>query len=205
MKNINIAVFASGRGTNFEAIIKSVKKGLIKADLSLLVCDNPAAPAIKKAQKAGIKVALVTRDEFSSKRSFEDKIIEYLKEHKIELIVLAGFMRLLSPEFVRCYKNRILNIHPSLLPSFKGEEGIKDAFNYGVKVTGVTVHFVDEEMDHGPIVLQAPVEIEKNDTLVSLEAKIHKVEHRLYPAAIKLYVEGKLKIEGRKVTRVTAD
>lgn len=205
MKNINIAVFASGRGTNFEAIIKSVKKGLIKANLSLLVCDNPEAPAIKKAQKAGIKVALVKRDEFAGKRSFEDKIIEYLKEHKIELIVLAGFMRLLSPEFVRCYKNRILNIHPSLLPSFKGEEGIKDAFNYGVKVTGVTVHFVDEEMDHGPIVLQAPVEIEKNDTLVSLETKIHKVEHRLYPAAIKLYVEGKLEIEGRKVTRITAD
>lgn len=196
---INIAVFASGRGTNFAAIIKAVKKGLIKANIALLVCDDPKALAIAKANKARIKVALVKRNEFSSKKCFEDKIMEYLKENRVELIVLAGFMRLLSPEFVKRYKNRILNIHPSLLPSFKGEEGIKDAFDYGVKVTGVSVHFVDEEMDHGPVILQAPVKIEEADTLESLEAKIHKLEHRLYPAAIKLYVEAKLEVKGRKV------
>ncbi|MCX5706345.1 MAG: phosphoribosylglycinamide formyltransferase, partial [Candidatus Omnitrophica bacterium] len=122
-----------------------------------------------------------------------------LKENNIDLIVLAGFMRILSSGFVNAYRGRIINIHPALLPFFKGEEGIKDAFNYGVKVTGVTVHFVDEEMDHGAIILQKEIRIEESDTLELLEAKIHKVEHKLYPEAIKLFAEGRLKIEGRKV------
>ncbi|MCX5701984.1 MAG: phosphoribosylglycinamide formyltransferase [Candidatus Omnitrophica bacterium] len=196
---MNIAVFASGRGTNFGAIIRGVKRGLIKANLALLVSDNPKAGAIGRAKRAGIKVALVKKEDFTSKDDFEVKIIQYLKEEKIDLIVLAGFMRLLSPEFVMQHKGRILNIHPSLLPSFKGTQGIKDAFNYGVMVTGVTVHFIDEELDHGPIILQEPVKIKENDTPESLEKRIHKIEHRLYPEAIKLYAEGKLRIEGRKV------
>jgi len=196
---MNIAVFASGRGTNFAAIIKAVKSGKIKAKLSLLVCDNPKAQAILRAKKAGVKVALVKREDFATKKDFEIEITRRLKENKIEIILLAGFMRLLSPEFVRRYRGRILNIHPSLLPAFKGTQGIKDAFVYGAKVTGVTVHFVDEELDHGPIILQAPVEINKHDTPASLEEKIHKVEHKLYPQAVKLFVEGRLKIEGRRV------
>lgn len=196
---MNIAVFASGRGTNFSAIARAVKKGKIKANLSLLVCDNPQAQAIGRAKRAGIKVALVKREDFPAKSDFENKIMQYLEENNIDLIVLAGFMRILSAELVKKYAGRIMNIHPALLPSFKGAEGIKDAFDYGVKVTGVTVHFVDEEMDHGPIILQAPVKIEENDTLESLEAKIHKLEHKLYPQAIRLFVEGKLKIEGRRV------
>lgn len=186
----NIAVFASGRGTNFSAISRAVKKGKIKAILALLICDNPAAGVIGRAKRAGIKVALVKR---------ETEIVRYLEENKIDLIVLAGFMLILSPEFVHRYKGRILNIHPALLPSFKGTEGIKDAFNYGVKLTGVTVHFVDELMDHGPIILQAHVRIRENDTLASLEEKIHKIEHKLYPQAIKLFVEGRLRKEGRRV------
>ncbi len=189
---MNIAVFASGKGTNFQAIIKAVQKGKIKARLTLLVCDNPDAFAIKRAQKADIKVALVKRDDFVSRRDFENKITGYLKESKIELIVLAGFMRMFSPEFAREYKGRVINIHPSLLPSFKGIHGIKDAFDYGVKITGVTVHFVDEQMDHGEIISQAPVKIEERDTLQTLELKIHKLEHRLYPDVIRLFVEGKL-------------
>jgi len=196
---MNIAVFASGKGTNFSAIIRAVKKGKIKANLSLLVCDNPKAGAISRAYRAGIKVVKILREDFGTKKDFENKIIQHLEENKIDLIVLAGFMRMLSSEFVARYKNKILNIHPALLPSFKGEEGIKDAFDYGAKVTGVTVHFVDEEMDHGPIVLQQAVEIKENDTLESLEAKIHKVEHKLYPEAVRLFVEGKLILEGRKV------
>ena len=196
---MNIAVFASGKGTNFSAIIKAVKSGKINASLSLLVCDNPKAGAIGRAKRASIKVALVKREEFANKKDFENKIIAHLEENKIDLIVLAGFMRLLTPEFVGKYKGRILNIHPALLPSFKGTESIKDAFDYGVKVTGVTVHFVDEEMDHGPIILQKAAPIEEDDTLESLENKIHKLEHRLYPEAIRLFVEGKLKSEGRKV------
>lgn len=196
---MNIAVFASGRGTNFSAIIRAVKKGKIKASLSLLVCDNPKSLALGKAKRAGIKVALVKREDFATKEDFETKIIGHLEENKIDLIVLAGFMRILSPELVQKYNGRILNIHPALLPSFKGTEGIKDTFDYGAKVTGVTVHFVDEAMDHGPIILQAPVKIEESDTLESLEARIHKIEHKLYPEAIRLFIEGRLRIEGRKV------
>lgn len=195
----NIAVFASGRGTNFSAIVRAVKKGIIKEKLALLVCDVSAAPVIGKAKRAGVKVALVKREDFNSKKEFEDKIVSYLKENNIDLVVMAGFMRILSSEFVSAYKERIINIHPAILPSFKGAHGIKDAFEYGVKVSGVTVHFVDEEMDHGPIILQQAVTIEEDDTLESFEAKIHKVEHRLYPQAVKLFLEGKLKIEGRRV------
>ncbi|MGD0336616.1 MAG: phosphoribosylglycinamide formyltransferase, partial [Candidatus Omnitrophota bacterium] len=196
---LNIAVFASGRGSNFSAIIKAARKGLIKANLSLLVCDNPAAGAIQKAKRSGIEIALVERKDFASKIEFEKGIIQHLEAHDIGLIILAGFMRLLTPDFIRKYSGRILNIHPALLPSFKGVEGIKDAFGYGVKITGVTVHFVDEEMDHGPIILQRTAKIEESDTPESLEAKIHKIEHRLYPQAIKLFAEGRLQIEGRKV------
>jgi len=195
----NIAVFASGRGSNLQAIIEAVKKRKINARLSLLVCDNPQAYAIKRAKRALIKVALVQRTDYPNKQGLEAEIIRHLKEENISLIVLAGFMRILSPEFVREYQGRIINIHPALLPSFKGAEGIKDAFDYGVKVTGVTVHFVDEKMDHGPIILQEIIKIEESDTLGKLEAKIHKIEHKLYPEAIQLFVKGKLKISGRKV------
>ena len=196
---MNIAVLASGRGTNFAAIVRAVKRGKIIANISLLICDNPKAGAIGRAKRAGIKIALVKREDFATKKDFEAKIIQHLEENKIDLIVLAGFMRMLSPEFVSRFKFKILNIHPALLPSFKGTQGIKDAFEYGVKVTGVTVHFVDEEMDHGPIILQAPVKINKNDTLESLEARIHKIEHKIYPEAIRLFTEGRLRVEGRRV------
>lgn len=196
---MNIAVFASGRGTNFSAIARAVKSGKIKASLSLLVCDKPGAGVLAKAKRAGVKIALVKREDFTSRQEFEREIIRRLEENKIDLVVLAGFMRVLGSELINSYRNKIINIHPALLPSFKGSEGIKDAFEYGVKVTGVTVHFVDEQMDHGPIILQAAVKIEEDDTLKTLEAKIHKVEHKLYPEALRLFLEGKLKAEARKV------
>lgn len=201
---MNIAVFASGRGTNFSAITRAIKSGKIKANMSLLISDNHKAGAIGRAKLAGIKVAVVKRDDFTTQEDFYAKIAQHLEKNKIDLVVLAGFMRILPAEFVKRYENRILNIHPALLPSFKGAHAIKDAFEYGVKVTGVSVHFVDEKMDHGPIILQKSVEIEEGDTLESLEAKIHKVEHKIYPEAIGLYVEGKLKLEGRKVRIFTA-
>lgn len=196
---MNIAIFASGRGTNFSAIARAVKRDKILANISLLVCDNPKAAVIGKAKRAGIQVFLIKRGDFASKRDFEERIIKRLEEAKIDLIVLAGFMCMLSHEFIQRFKFRILNIHPALLPSFKGTHGIEDAFNYGVKISGVTVHFVDEEMDHGPIILQAAVKINEDDTLESLEAKIHKIEHKLYPEAVNLFVEGRLKVEGRRV------
>jgi len=199
----NIAVFASGKGSNFGAIVRAAKKGIFKANLALLVCDNPKALVLGKAKRAAVKAVLVKREDFSSKSDFENNIIQHLEENKIDLIVMAGFMRILSAELVNRFRNKIINIHPALLPSFKGSRGIKDAFLYGVKVTGVTVHFVDELMDHGPIILQKEIKIEESDTLETLEAKIHKVEHKLYPQAIALFVEGKLRIEGRKV-RISA-
>lgn len=196
----NIAIFASGRGSNFSAIAKAIKsKKLKKVNLALLVCDNPNAPVIFKAKKLKVKVVLVRPDIFTTKNDFEARIIQHLKENKIGLIVLAGFMRMLSKDFVRIYKNKIINIHPTLLPSFKGREGIRDAYEYGVKITGVTVHFVDEQVDHGPIIMQKEVRIDNKDTLESLEDKIHKVEHKLYPESIRLYINNKLKAEGRKV------
>jgi phosphoribosylglycinamide formyltransferase-1 len=197
---MNIAVFASGRGTNFAAIVRAVKKGKINANISLLVCDRLKAPVIAKAKRAGIEVFLIKREDFTSKRDFEDRIVQRLEEKKIDLIVLAGFMRMLSPELVGRFRYKILNIHPALLPSFKGIQGIEDAYNYGVKVTGVTVHFVDEQMDHGPIILQAPVKINENESVESLESRIHKIEHKLYPEAVRLFTEGRLKVENRKVT-----
>ena len=196
---MNIAVFASGRGSNFSAIVRAKKKGKINAAISLLVCDNPKAAVISKAKRAGVEIFLIQRKDFASKRDFEDGIIQRLEEAKIDLIVLAGFMRILSPELTQRFKNRILNVHPALLPSFKGMHGIRDAFNYGVKVTGITVHLVDEQMDHGPIVLQAPVIIKEGDTLESLEARMHKIEHQIYPEAIRLFIDNRIKIEGRKV------
>lgn len=196
---MNIAVFASGNGSNFAAIAKAVKQKRLKANLALLVCDNPRAFVINRAKKAGIQTVLVNREDFLTKAEFEDKIIKRLKENDIDLIVLAGFMRMLSKEFVNLYKGRIINIHPSLLPAFKGAQAIKDAFDFGAKVTGVTVHFVDEKMDNGPVILQSAVKIEEDDTLETLEKKIHKLEHRIYPEAINLFIKGRLKAGPRKV------
>ncbi|MDD4900351.1 MAG: phosphoribosylglycinamide formyltransferase [Candidatus Omnitrophica bacterium] len=196
---VRIAVFASGRGSNFSAIARAVKSGRIKASLTLLVCDTAGAGVLAKAKRAAVKTVLVKREDFPAKKDFEAQIIRHLEEEKIDLIAMAGFMRILSPEFVGRFKDKIINIHPALLPAFKGGHAIKDAFDYGVKVTGVTVHFVDEKMDHGPIILQEEVEIKQGDTLESLEERIHKIEHKLYPKAISLFIEGKLKIEGRKV------
>jgi phosphoribosylglycinamide formyltransferase-1 len=195
---MNIAVFASGTGSNFSAIAQAVKRKKLACGLKLLVCDNPKAKVIDKARRAKVEVLIVDREKFPSKREFEAVIISRLKKDAIDLIVLAGFMRILSPEFVEAFKGRIINIHPSLLPSFKGSNGIHDAYDYGAKVTGVTVHFVDEHMDHGPIILQKAIPIKENDTPESLEKRIHALEHKLYPQAIRLFLEGKLKVRGRK-------
>ena len=196
---LNIAVFCSGNGTNLQAIIDAIKTKKLKGvRISLVVCDNPEAYALKRAGKAKIKTLLIERKDFLLKSQFEKEIIRSLKKEKVQLIVLAGFMRIIGSDLLKSYKNRIINIHPALLPSFKGAQGIKDAFDYGVKITGVTVHFVDEKMDHGPIIAQEVVVVEKKDTLKSLEDKIHKVEHRLYYQAISLFALGRIKISGRK-------
>ncbi|MFC1624368.1 phosphoribosylglycinamide formyltransferase [Candidatus Omnitrophota bacterium] len=196
---MNIAVFCSGSGTNLQAIIDAKKKGSIKGELRLVLSDVPDCFALTRAKKAGVKTFVAERKDFQSKKDFEAEILKKLKEEDIGLIVLAGFMRMLSADFVNEYKDKILNIHPALLPAFKGTEGIQDAFSYGVKVTGPTVHFVTSEMDEGPIILQFPIIIKEDDTIETLREAVHREEHKLYPRAIQLFVEGRLEIEGRRV------
>ncbi len=196
---MNIAVFVSGNGTNLQAIIDAVKRGYIKARISIVVSDNKQAYALKRAQKAGIETLVVDPKDFGSKEDFDKKIIKNLKKRKVELVTLAGYMRLLTPYFIKEYRNHILNVHPALLPLFKGKNGVKDALDYGVKVTGPTVHFVTEDIDAGPIVSQAAVLVKDDDTEDSLWERIHKEEHKIYTKAIKDFTEGKLKIVGKKV------
>jgi len=196
---MNIAIFCSGNGTNLQAIINSQKKGHIKAEIKVVVSDVPDCYAITRAKDAGIKILVVERKNFKTKKDFEAEILKALKKENIDLIVLAGYMRMLSGDFIMAYENKILNIHPALLPSFKGTRGIKDAFEYGVKLTGPTVHFVTKDMDSGPVVLQSPVKVTEDDTEETLAAAVHEEEHKIYPRAIQLFVDGKLKIEGRRV------
>jgi len=195
---MNFAVLASGRGSNLKVIIEAVKAGKITGQLKLVISDKKEAYALTHAREAGIPALYINPKEYSD-RAFDRAVVERLREFKIDFVVLAGFMRLLSSYFIQEYPNKILNIHPSLLPSFKGTHAIKDAFDFGVRVTGPTVHFVVDEVDSGVIILQEPVRIDPHDTLESLEAKIHEAEHRIYPQAIELFASGKLKIEGRRV------
>ena len=196
---MNIAVLCSGNGTNLHAINDGVKSGYIRAKIALVLSDNKSAFALSRAENAGIETAVLNPKDYKSREDFDKEVIKNLKKRDVELVVLAGFMRLLSPHFIREYRNRIMNIHPALLPSFKGTHGIKDALDYGVKVAGVTVHFVDEHLDNGPIILQNCVEVKDDDTEGSLLERVHKEEHKIYPEAVKLFAEGRLRIEGRKV------
>lgn len=197
--NMKIAVLCSGSGTNLQAIIDSCKSGYIPADIALVVSDKKDAYALTRAAQAGIETLILDPKKFSSREEFDKEIIKHLKKHKVELVVLAGYMRLLSDHFIHEYRNRIMNIHPALLPSFKGTHGIRDALYYGVKITGATVHFVDEKLDNGPVILQKSVEVKDDDTEESLLERVHKEEHRIFPEAIRLFVQGKLKVEGRRV------
>ncbi len=194
------AVFISGNGTNLQAIIDSHKKGEIKADLALIISSSEKAFGLKRAEKGGIKSLVFNPANYTNRQSVDRDIVIALKENKIDFIVLAGYMRLLTPYFIKEYPNKIINVHPSLLPSFKGADGIKDAFTYGCKQTGVTVHFVNEKMDNGPIIMQDTVKINEGDTLEVLEEKIHRVEHRIYPQAVALFADNRLKVKGRCVT-----
>ncbi len=196
---MNIAVLCSGSGTNLQAIIDSVNSGYIPAKIALVVSDKKNALALERAKKAGVRTLILDKKDFKTREDFDREVIKNLKEQNVGLVVLAGFMRLMSPHFIKEYRNKIINIHPALLPSFKGTNGIKDALEYGVKVTGPTVHFVDEKLDNGPIILQKALEVRDDDTEESLLERVHGEEHKIYPEAIRLFVEGKLKIEGRRV------
>ncbi|CUS77489.1 phosphoribosylglycinamide formyltransferase-1 [Candidatus Kryptonium thompsonii] len=201
---MNIAVFASGRGSNLMAILNAIKEGKLNARISVVISNNSNAGALEIARANGIDALHISRKQFSSDEDYVNRILCELKSRNIELIVLAGYMKKIPPEIIREYPNRILNIHPALLPAFGGlgMYGMnvhKAVIDYGVKITGVTVHIVDEEYDHGPIVMQRAVEVRDDDTPETLAERVLKVEHEIYPQAIKLFVEGKVKISGRKV------
>ncbi len=195
---MNFAVLASGRGSNLQAIIEAIKAGKIKADLKVVVSDKKDAYALEHARQAGIPDVFISPKDFQDRESFDRAVVERLREFNIDFVVLAGYMRLLSGYFIGQYPNKILNIHPSLLPDFKGAHAIKDAFEHSVAVTGVTVHIVVEEMDAGPIIKQESLPIEPHDTLESLEEKIHKLEHRIYPEVIDLFARGHVEIGNGK-------
>ena len=188
-----VGVLVSGNGTNLQAILDACEEKAYPAEVCIVISNDAKAFALKRAEKKGIQTAVVPHGSFATRETFEEELISILERTGVDLVALAGFMRVLSPHFVRHYAGRILNIHPALLPSFPGTHAIQQALNCGVKVTGVTVHFVDEGTDTGPIILQEAVDITPQDTLEELEERIHRVEHRLFPEAIRLFAEGKIK------------
>ncbi|NLN06368.1 MAG: phosphoribosylglycinamide formyltransferase [Firmicutes bacterium] len=194
-----IAVFASGNGSNLQAIIDAIDNGLIRdACICLVVSDKKEAFALERARRANLPTRVFVPKDYPTREAYDRALVACLQAKGVDLVVLAGFMRLVTPYFVRAYPNRIMNIHPSLLPAFPGTRGVAAALAYGVKVTGVTVHFVDEGMDTGPIILQEATAVHDDDTEESLAARLHTIEHRLYPKAIDLWVRGKIRIVGRR-------
>lgn len=181
-----IAVFASGSGSNFQAIIDVVQAGDLDADISLLVCDKPGALAIERASSAGIPSFVFSAKDYPSKEHYEEEILAQLKAYGVEFIVLAGYMRLIGAKLLAEYKGRIVNVHPSLLPAFPGKDAIGQALAAQVKWSGITIHYVDEGMDTGPIIIQERVRIDENETRESLQQKIQKSEHKLYPSILQM-------------------
>ncbi|MBI4753540.1 phosphoribosylglycinamide formyltransferase [Candidatus Desantisbacteria bacterium] len=187
MATVSLGVLVSGRGSNLQAIIDAINDGNLDATIRIVISNKADAYALERAGKAGIKTLFIDPKEFLSWQDYEQQVISQLKANGVELVILAGFMRILTPYFVNAYKDRILNIHPALLPSFPGLHAQKQALEYGVKVTGVTVHVVDEGMDTGKIILQRAVDIRSNDTVESLSERMLRIEHQVYPEAIVLY------------------
>jgi phosphoribosylglycinamide formyltransferase-1 len=194
-----IAVFISGRGSNFMAIHRAVEKGSIPGRIVLVVSDNPDAAGLEYAQKSNVRTAVFEKHKAESHESYFQRIISLLEQESVNGIILAGFMKVLSGTVIRKYPNRILNIHPALLPSFPGTDAQKQAFDYGVKYSGCTVHFVDEGVDTGPIILQEVVPVLEDDDAHTLAARILEKEHIIYPKAVQYFCEDRLEVRGRKV------
>lgn len=194
-----MGVLISGSGTNLQAIMDACAQGRIDGEVAVVISSHVEAYGLERARKANIPAVYLDRSSFPTFGAYNKAILSALQSHGVDLVVMAGYMRLLGKDVLRSYPYRVLNIHPALLPAFPGASGIHDAFDYGVKVTGVTVHFADEEFDRGPIIAQEAVVVAEDDTLESLEAKIHEVEYTIYPRALQLMAEDRLEIVGRKV------
>jgi phosphoribosylglycinamide formyltransferase-1 len=199
MNILNIGVLASGRGSNFQSIIDAVESGYLKAAIKVLITDNPEAYAIERAKKHSIEHIIMAPRQYESRDDYFQCIGQELIARNVDLVVLAGFMRIVGNPLIERFRNRIMNIHPALLPSFPGLHGQRQAFEYGAKISGCTVHFVDEGMDTGPVIIQAAVPVNEDDTEDSLAERILKFEHKIYPQAIRLFSENRLSVVGRKV------
>jgi len=196
---INLGFLISGRGSNLQAIIDACEKNAIPATVAVVISNKPDAHGLERAKKHNIPTAVFEPNKFKDKNTYELEIVKVFKEHKVDLVCLAGYMRIVGPVLLEHYQNKMINIHPALLPAFPGLHVQKAALDHGVKVSGVTVHFVDAGCDTGPIIAQAAVPVFESDTEETLSARILEQEHKIYPLAIKLFATGKLKIEGRRV------
>ena len=197
---LKLGVLVSGSGTNLQSILDAERHGdLGGARVLTVVSNKPGVKALERAKAAGIEAMVVNHKQFGSREAFEDALLNVLAPHQIDLVVLAGFMRVLTERFLHEYADRVINIHPALLPSFPGVDAQKQAFEHGVKVTGVTVHFVDEGTDTGPIIAQTPVPVRDDDTVDTLRARILEEEHRIYPRVIRAIAQGRVRREGRRV------
>jgi phosphoribosylglycinamide formyltransferase-1 len=196
---LKIGVLVSGRGSNLQAVIDAIEAKKIKAEIAVVISNIPGVMALDRAKKHGIKAVVIDSSEHSDKSSYEKQVIKALEDNNVGLVCLAGYMKLLSSELVHHFKGKIMNIHPALLPAFPGLHVQKKALEYGVKYSGCTVHFVDEGCDTGPIIIQAVVPVLDSDTEETLSARILEQEHKIYPEAIRLFSEGILKVEGRRV------
>lgn len=194
-----IAVFLSGRGSNMASLVQACKEGRAKAEIALVVSNDKRAQGIERAKALSLRTEVVCRESFSSKAAQEHRMVELLRDAKVEGVCLAGFMQIVGPTLLEAYPNRILNIHPSLLPAFPGLHAQAQALAYGVRVSGCTVHFVDEGIDSGPPIIQAAVPVLQDDTEESLSSRILQKEHAIYPLALDWFAKGLIEIEGRRV------
>lgn len=194
-----LGVLVSGSGTNLQAIIDRIESGEINAEIACVISNKADAYALTRAAKHGIPVVVHENTMFPERRLYDSATVEILRSHKVDLVILAGFMRILTEAMVNAFPNAIMNIHPALLPSFQGLHAQQQALDYGVRYSGCTVHFVDCGTDTGPIIMQSVVQVEQDDTEETLSARIQKAEHQTFATAIKLFVEGKIRVDGRKV------
>jgi phosphoribosylglycinamide formyltransferase-1 len=198
-RQVPIGVLVSGSGTNLQAIIDHIEAKRLDAKIEVVLSNKADAYGLVRAENHGIATEVLDHKQFPSREAYDQAVVDLLRARGVDLVVLAGFMRLLSPVFVKAYSNRIMNIHPALLPAFPGLHVQKKAVDHGVRFSGCTVHFVNEECDEGPIIIQAVVPVFPDDSEESLATRILKQEHRIYPRAIQLYAEGRLRVEGRRV------
>jgi len=196
---LKIGVLVSGRGSNLQAIIDSIETGKLSAEIGLVISDKPEAMALERCKRHSIPFSVIERKAFSSKGEFEEKIALKLKDVGVELVVLAGFMRVLSGRFLSHFPNRVINIHPSLIPAFQGLHAQRQAVDFGVRFSGCTVHIVDESVDGGPVIVQAVVPLLPQDTEESLSERILAYEHKILPQAIEWFSQGRVRVEGRRV------